>query len=98
MLPTRANSYRVCHKQVRHKKKQGVDVLDSVMGLCLAAVCLVSLTEKAESNGCDDGVIHLPDRDVTIEICPSLTVKITQLSRRLTEMGKSYYFTFASKR
>jgi hypothetical protein len=57
-----------------------------------------SLQAKAESNGCDGGVIDLLDRDGTIKICPSLAAKVPQLRRRLIQMGKNYYFTFTAER
>ena len=51
--------------------------------LCVASV-------HAQPAGCDEGVIRLPDRSGTIQICSALAAKVPQLSRQLAEMGKGY--------
>jgi hypothetical protein len=75
----RAHCYRVFRKQLSQKKKLRVDELDSLLGLCLAAVWLVCPPAKAQSNGCDEAVIRLPDRHGTIQICASLARKVPQI-------------------
>lgn len=40
--------------------------------------------------GCDEGVIRLPDRSGTIQICSALAAKVPELTRQLREMTEGY--------
>ena len=39
---------------------------------------------------CDEGVIRLPDRSGTIQICTALAAKVPQLSQQLEAVAKGY--------
>ncbi len=43
-----------------------------------------------QSAVCDEGVIRLPDRNGTIQICSALAAKVPQLGRQLEVMTKGY--------
>jgi len=58
--------------------------------ISVATVVLVCPSALPQPAGCDEGVIRLPDRNGTIQICSSFSAKVPQLSQQLTDMGKSY--------
>lgn len=45
---------------------------------------------QGQPAGCDEGVIRLPDRSGTIQICSALAARVPQLSRQLEAMTKGY--------
>jgi len=53
----------------------------------LFLICLVIAHEKsfAQANGCDEGVIRLPDKNGTIQICSALAGQVPQLTQQLKE-------------
>ena len=42
----------------------------------------------AQPSGCDEGVIRMPDRNGTIQICSSLAAKVPQLSKQMSDVSK----------
>jgi len=46
-------------------------------------------TSFSQGAGCDEGVIRMPDRSGTIQICSSLAAKVPQLSKQLSDVSKS---------
>jgi len=56
----------------------------------VVALFLFPQMAQSQSAGCDEGVIRLPDRNGTIQICSALSAKVPQLSKQLTEMSKGY--------
>jgi hypothetical protein len=44
----------------------------------------------SQASGCDEGVIRLPDRSGTIQICSALSARVPQLTRQLNEMSKGH--------
>lgn len=58
--------------------------------LSTAAILLTIGTPKAQNSSCDEGVIRLPDRSGTIQICSTLASKVPQLSRQISDLGKAY--------
>jgi TolA-binding protein len=53
-------------------------------------VCLLMLFSAswAQPTGCDEGVIRLPDRSGTIQICSAFAAKVPQLSQQLSDVTK----------
>lgn len=54
-------------------------------GICLL---MIISSSRAQPNGCDEGVIRLPDRSGTIQICSAFAAKVPQLSKQLTDVTK----------
>jgi len=44
---------------------------------------------QADSRGCEEGIIRLPDRNGTIEICSAVSAQVPKLSRQLTDAVKT---------
>ncbi len=44
---------------------------------------------QADSRGCEEGIIRLPDRNGTIEICSAVAAQVPKLSRQLTDAVKT---------
>ena len=47
----------------------------------------INLT-NAQTQGCDEGVIRLPDRNGTIQICSAFASKVPQLSKQMSDVSK----------
>lgn len=47
-----------------------------------------SFALQAQTNGCDEGVIRLPDRSGTIQICSALSAQVPQLGKQLSDVVK----------
>jgi len=58
-----------------------------VLNLSLFVVILGNLA-IAQTQGCDEGVIRLPDRSGTIQICSALAAKVPQLSKQMSDVSK----------
>jgi hypothetical protein len=52
-----------------------------IMAICL----LVAVPAQAQPAGCDEGVIRLPDRSGTIQICSALAARVPELARQLSQ-------------
>ena len=53
----------------------------------LASVC--ANPARADSRGCEEGIIRLPDRNGTIEICSSMAAQVPKLSKQLADATKT---------
>ena len=53
------------------------------LALSLVSLCLCGMAYA--QSGCDEGVIHLPDRNGTIQICSAMAAQVPKLSRQLVE-------------
>ena len=53
-------------------------------------ICLLMIisSSRAQPTGCDEGVIRLPDRSGTIQICSAFAAKVPQLSKKLSDVTK----------
>jgi hypothetical protein len=61
----------------------------SISQLGLLASLLTSFSSVlAQPAGCDEGVIRLPDRSGTIQICSAFAAKVPQLSQQLSDVTK----------
>jgi tetratricopeptide (TPR) repeat protein len=54
----------------------------SILGIILSNLAI------AQTQGCDEGVIRLPDRNGTIQICSALAAKVPQLSKQMSDVSK----------
>ena len=63
-------------------------VLMKIFPLIFASIFWVS-NSFSQGVGCDEGVIRMPDRSGTIQICSSLAAKVPQLSKQLSDVSKS---------
>lgn len=57
------------------------------LGLLVSLLMLFS-SSWAQPAGCDEGVIRLPDRNGTIQICSAFAAKVPQLSQQLSDVTK----------
>ncbi len=55
--------------------------------MLLASVCANHV--RADSRGCEEGIIRLPDRNGTIEICSSMAAQVPKLSKQLADATKT---------
>ena len=53
----------------------------------LAAACANEV--HADGRGCEEGIIRLPDRNGTIEICSSMAAQVPKLSKQLADATKT---------
>ena len=53
----------------------------------LAAAC--ANHARADGRGCEEGIIRLPDRNGTIEICSSMAAQVPKLSKQLADASKT---------
>ncbi len=67
---------------LRQGKMRIVSWLGSVFWLLLSSATF------GQDVRCDEGVIRLPDRNGTIQICSAMASKVPQLSKQLTELTK----------
>jgi len=59
--------------------------------LFLSALLISAIWQSvviAQPSGCDEGVIRMPDRNGTIQICSSLSAKVPQLSKQMSDVSK----------
>ena len=63
-------------------------LIRSVRLIAAFFICFAQVNAAAQTNGCDEGVIRLPDRNGTIQICSALAAKVPQLSKQLSDMAK----------
>jgi hypothetical protein len=61
-----------------------------ILRQCLASVSLAVLSGISpqafpQPAGCDEGIIRLPDRSGTIQICSALAARVPELARQLTQ-------------
>lgn len=54
----------------------------------LFCLTILSFSVWAQPAGCDEGVIRLPDRSGTIQICSAFAAKVPQLSQQLSDVTK----------
>ena len=54
-----------------------------VLGLVIPGV-----VQAQGALGCDEGVVRLPDRSGTVQICSSMAAKVPQLAKQLTEVTR----------
>ena len=55
--------------------------------MLLASVC--ANHARADGRGCEEGIIRLPDRNGTIEICSSMAAQVPKLSKQLADASKT---------
>jgi len=53
--------------------------------LLLLSLAVVYESSYAQTNGCDEGVIRLPDRNGTIQICSAIAGQVPQLTQQLKD-------------
>ena len=73
----------------------GLDVFSSICTLdslrqrlaivSFAVLCGIGVRAFAQPAGCDEGVIRLPDRSGTIQICSAIQAKLPQLQKQLQD-------------
>lgn len=54
-------------------------------GAAAAMLALAAGLARGQAPGCDEGVIRLPDRSGTIQICSAMAARVPELARQLTQ-------------